>query len=80
MKRVILLICILCSAMCNSECFALDWKTLHERSDKTDLRTAIARVDKAPDSLDDLYVLGLVYLDVYEIGKAQKTFDKMVAL
>ena len=61
-------------------CFALDWKTLHEQADTTDLRTAMQRVDHDPKSADNLYVLGLVCLDLYQTRQADQSFDRLIGL
>jgi tetratricopeptide (TPR) repeat protein len=56
---------------------ALDWKALHERAVLTDIKTALNNQKSEPDSLENLYVLGLVYLKFYKIQNAENVFKNM---
>lgn len=57
-----------------------DWKDLHEKADRSGLPEALEDLKKNPEGLQDLYVLGLVYLNRYDISAAQQTFEKMLSL
>lgn len=59
---------------------ALDWKPLHEKADTLTLSAAMAGVQARPDSIEDLYVLGLVNLNFHKDKEAAATFDKILAL
>jgi tetratricopeptide (TPR) repeat protein len=63
-----------------SLCYAFDWKTLHEEADKTGLSDANAAVQARPDSVADLYLLGLVYLNGHKNKEAGGIFDKIISL
>jgi tetratricopeptide (TPR) repeat protein len=57
---------------------AQDWKSLHERADKLTLNQALANVKSKPDSMDDLYVLALAYLNLHKNKEARETFDRIL--
>ena len=73
----ILLISILCLY---SNANALEWKSLHEEADEKNLKDALASLNRNPESLADLYILGLVYLNLHKNKNADKVFGKMFAL
>jgi len=76
-KALVLLLFILClSALA----YALDWKKLHEEADSSELARALASAKKNFNSLDDLYVLGLVYLNNHMDKDAQMIFENMLVL
>lgn len=60
--------------------YALDWKTLHEKADQLTLTDALADVRARPDSVDDLYVLGMVYLNFHRDEEAAEVFDKILSI
>jgi len=61
-------------------CYGLEWKRLHERADKVDLSGALSSVQKENGSVDSLYVLGLVYLNLHKDKEAGEVFNKITAL
>jgi len=63
----------------SSVCAGMDWKALHERADKEGAAKALSALGKNPASKDDLYVLGLVYLNEYKNKEAEAAFDKLLA-
>ncbi|MFA5271987.1 MAG: tetratricopeptide repeat protein [Candidatus Omnitrophota bacterium] len=59
--------------------YALDWKLLHEEADKKNIEEAV-KIQKAyPDSMENLYVLGLFYLNKHMDKKAEIVFNEMLA-
>ncbi len=60
--------------------YGLDWKRLHEKADNMILSDILADVKARPDSIDDLYVLGLVYLNLHKDKEAGEAFDKVLTL
>ncbi len=60
--------------------YAGEWKNLHEQADKVTLSQALANVKNKPDSIKDLYVLALVYLNLHKNKEAKQTFDKILQL
>jgi tetratricopeptide (TPR) repeat protein len=64
----------------SSYAYALDWKRLHEEADKKDVKEAKITVEKNPDSLDNLYILALVYLNHHKDPEAQEAFKAMLAI
>lgn len=78
-KRGLLLQIFFCFFMINP-CYGLDWKKLHERADKTDLPAALFSVQQDNGSIDNLYVLGLVYLSRHKDKEAGEVFNKITAL
>jgi len=60
--------------------FALDWIKLHEEADKESVDQAKSKSLAKPDSVDNLYVLGLVYLNVHKDKEAIEVFEKILAL
>ncbi len=75
MKRI-LLILVLCFFQARL-CWGMDWKALHQQADKTGLPDSLETVRQKPDSYDDLYVLGLVYLNLHKDQEAGETFNKI---
>lgn len=62
------------------EGYSLEWKSLHERADSISLPEAEAYVKKNLDSLDDLYVLGVVYLNMHKDDLALSIFSRMLEI
>jgi len=56
--------------------FAAEWKDLHEKADSLTLNQAQVLVKASPESADNLYVLGLVYLNLHQDLQAQDVFKK----
>ncbi|MGD9015682.1 MAG: tetratricopeptide repeat protein [Candidatus Omnitrophota bacterium] len=59
---------------------ALDWKELHEQADQKNIPDALILVKEQPDSLDTLYILGLVYLNNHKDIEAEKTFRDILVV
>jgi tetratricopeptide (TPR) repeat protein len=59
---------------------AMDWKQLHEYTDSVTRQEALDAVQKNPESLESLYVLGLVYLNEYKVEEAESTFRRMLEI
>lgn len=59
--------------------YALDWKDLHDKADKRALADVLAAVQKNPDSIEDLYLLGLVYLNLHKDKDAEEAFKMILA-
>lgn len=60
--------------------YALDWKRLHEKTDKFSLAQALSEVNSNPASIDNLYILGLVYFEGHKDREAGEVFNKIIAL
>lgn len=60
--------------------FALDWKSIHEKADSLDSSQAIKIYEKNRESLENLYLLGLVYLNKYKNKEAEDVFYKMLKI
>ena len=59
--------------------YASGWQILHERADKTSLSQALSEVNLNPGSIDNLYILGLVYLNHYKDKEAVEVFERIIA-
>ncbi len=57
--------------------YAADWKSLHEKADNLSLAQALQEVNNRPASFQDSYVLGLVYLNLYNSDAAFNTFSRL---
>lgn len=73
-----LLVIVLCFCPMNN-CLASGWKQLHEDADKASLSDALAAVYEKPGTPDDLYKLGLVYLNLHKDNEAKDIFNKMLS-
>lgn len=60
--------------------YGLDWKKLHEKADNMALSDALSGVRARPDSTDDWYLLGLVYLNLHKDKEAGEVFNKVLTL
>lgn len=58
---------------------AIDWVALHNQADSLTVEQAKARVQAMPASKENLYVLGLVYFNVYESQKAKEVFQEILS-
>lgn len=76
MKKFSLL--FVCVFLIAGNCLALDWKPLHEKADTQNLDMAKAAVQLKPDSIESLYILGLVYLNLHEDYRAEVIFKKIL--
>lgn len=63
-----------------SNCLALDWRLLHKKADNQNLDAALAAIRLKPDSIENMYILGLVYLNLHEDSKAGDIFKKILDL
>jgi len=79
MRKINLLLILFLFAWVNLS-FALDWIKLHEEADKKSVAQAKSNSLVKPDSVDNLYVLGLVYLNVHKDKEAIEAFKKILAL
>ena len=65
------------SLLITSASLALDWQMLHNQADNTDLIPAQQAVEQNPQSLEQFYVLGLVYLNLHQNEQAAQCFQRM---
>ncbi|MDD5237362.1 MAG: tetratricopeptide repeat protein [Candidatus Omnitrophica bacterium] len=80
MKTICLLLTIIFFFCQPAYCHALEWKRLHEEADKTDASDILGYLQNNPDSIDSLYKLGLVYLNLHKDTEAQEVFKKILNL
>ncbi len=76
-KITLFFFCVFCMF---SPSYAFDWKLLHEQADKMSLPQALEVAEKTPASLEALYVLELVYLNLHKDKEAEALADKMLVL
>lgn len=60
--------------------YALDWKGLHEKADKVNLTQVLSEVNLNPRSIDNLYILGLAYINEHKDKEAGEVFNKIISL
>lgn len=60
--------------------YALEWKNLHEEADRLSLSQALLALEADPASINNLYVLGLVYLNEHKNKEANEVFNRILAL
>jgi tetratricopeptide (TPR) repeat protein len=63
-----------------TQCFALDWKSLHEQADAKGMQYVMLFLENNPDSIEGLYALGLVYLNNHKNKDAEEIFKKIIAI
>ncbi len=68
MRKILVFLPVL--LFCPSLLFGMDWKMLHEKADKLTLQEAMESVVASKDSLDEQYILGLVYLNIHQDREA----------
>jgi tetratricopeptide (TPR) repeat protein len=78
MKRIFIIL-VLCLCQIHL-CYGLDWKMLHEEADNKNISDARDAVKLNTDSIEDLYVLGLVYLNMHKDKEAGFIFNKILSL
>jgi len=61
-------------------CCAWEWKSLHEEADKIEVRLAEEKARKKTGSGQDMYVLGLVYLNLHKDTDADRIFNELLSL
>lgn len=76
MKTILLFIAFL---MFINPSYAFDWKVLHEEADRKNIEEAVKIQKEYPDSTENLYVLGLCYLNKHLDKKAEIVFKEMAA-
>ena len=64
----------------SSNCYALEWRGLHEKADRLNLSQALEEVKNSPSSIESIYVLGLVYLNQHKDSQAAETFKKILQI
>ena len=79
MRRVIFFTLVFFSLLFDYS-FAIDWKKLHEEADRRSLPDSLLAVGQKVDSVNDLYVLALVYLNLHKDREAEATFSKIIKL
>jgi len=60
--------------------YALDWRLLHEKADAINLAEAKKIVNADINSVEKLYILGLVYLNLHQDKEAGEVFEKIIGL
>ncbi|MBP7088430.1 MAG: tetratricopeptide repeat protein, partial [Candidatus Omnitrophica bacterium] len=60
--------------------YPLDWKRLHNESNGISLEQAIINSKNDTDIIENLYVLGLVYLNKHKNHAAEETFKRIISL
>lgn len=59
--------------------YALDWVSIHEQADRTDLSEALVSIKEGSVSMDKIYLLALVYLNVHKNKEAGDAFSLMLS-
>ncbi|MBM3244104.1 MAG: tetratricopeptide repeat protein [Candidatus Omnitrophica bacterium] len=77
--RVVVLFLIAFFCLTNT-LFALNWITLHERADRESIDSASLGIKGQPASIDNLYVLGLVFFNLHKDEEAKNIFLKILKL
>ncbi|MBI3990945.1 MAG: hypothetical protein HY350_02235 [Candidatus Omnitrophica bacterium] len=80
MKKKITLLIVFLSLLCFKLCFGMDWVRLHEEADKKSLLDALSAIQRNPESKEDLYALGLVYLNLHKDKDAGEVFKELLAI
>ena len=78
MKKLVFLIVFTISLL-PLKAFTLNWIELHEKSSALNLKDALFKVREKPESKEDLYILGLTYLNLHKDDLAKITFEKLIA-
>ncbi|MBM3248806.1 MAG: tetratricopeptide repeat protein [Candidatus Omnitrophica bacterium] len=78
LKKLIIMAALLFCFSLSS--YALDWKAIHEKSDSLNSSQAQKIYEKNQNSLENLYILGLAYLNEYKNMEAEDVFYKMLKL
>ncbi|MFH1062187.1 MAG: TRAP transporter TatT component family protein [Candidatus Omnitrophota bacterium] len=60
--------------------FCLPWQILHEQADNLTVDSAKLGLKNNPNDLNNLYVLGLTYLNIYNHIQAKSVFEQMIAI
>jgi len=78
MRKVLLILLIFFLA--GTRLYAFEGMQLHEEADKLGLKAAQAAVEADPASIERLYLLGLVYLNLHKDKDAQEIFEKILSM
>ncbi len=73
-----LLITLFISVNLSPGAFGFDWKPLHEKADSLSIKEVQEIVENNPEPVENLYLLGLVYLNAHKDQKAKETFLKIL--
>ncbi len=76
MKTFLLLLSMLIFITSNT--FAYDWKYLHERGDKENLSEVLGLAKSDKGSIENQYILGLIYLNLYKNLQAEEVFNEIL--
>lgn len=79
-KIIIFFLAVSFLFMFSSLSYALNWKKLHEDADRVSITKAITAATIKPDSINDLYILGLKLFDDHQDKEAEVTFNKILSL
>jgi len=60
--------------------YALDWQKLHDIANQTSLKNALKDQKRAPENIDNLYVIGLVYFKHHMDDQAKNVFERLISL
>ncbi|MBU4478696.1 MAG: tetratricopeptide repeat protein [Candidatus Omnitrophica bacterium] len=71
---------VIVMVLCTRNCAALDWKVLHEQADYITLTEAADALQKGQETVDALYVFGLLKLYNHEDKEAEAIFSRIIEL
>lgn len=77
-KIITLAILIMLSYPCPG--YSMDWKSLHKKADTSSLAAAEEAVIKNPASVENKYILGIVYLNCHQNQKAYQVFKELLII
>ncbi|MDD5680999.1 MAG: TRAP transporter TatT component family protein [Candidatus Omnitrophica bacterium] len=77
MRKIFLWSLFFCLILLNN-CFALDWKSLHEKADKQGLTQSLTAFKQMPASIENNYILGLAYLNQHRDKEAEAAFRRIL--
>lgn len=80
MRHIFILGCLIFSIAAMNFAYTLDWRALHDNADEISIAQALSKAQEYPDSIDNLYVLGLVYLGEHRDKEALEVFNKINSL
>ncbi|MBU1726191.1 MAG: hypothetical protein KJ880_00975 [Candidatus Omnitrophica bacterium] len=80
MRRLLFICAVLILFVITKQGYALEWQKLHNQADKITLDEASSSVRKNNDSIEDLYVLGLVNLNLHKDEQAKEVFEKVLSV
>jgi len=77
MKKIAFLV-LVSSFLIFHNCFALEWKKLHEKADNQSLTQSLTAYRQSPGSIETDYILGLAYFNQRKDKEAEGTFRKIL--